>query len=184
MAGKHKGVKVAEVTNLALSSIQSLASTEVETIESKIRGVTGKLGQIKPAILLAGMQWLYLRTWAQVGSDIDRGVRIDPGDLRNYATTMAICVDKVQLLSGQPTEILEVGQYRDILPNLAERLANAGAKVALAISVPAPVGRIPDIPLGHSGTPPAWVGVGTGPLAVEPKTNAVIPSNHVDNNGN
>ena len=89
----------------------------------------------KRALMLQGMEWLYLQTLDQVGRLMERGP-VDAGDLRNYATTMAICVDKALLLRGEPTEIIGgIGEIRHLLPELAARLASVsmeGAQEALA----------------------------------------------------
>ena len=102
----------------------------VRDVDGTVRVWLQRLGPLatmphaaKRALMLQGMEWLYLQTLDQVGALMAHGP-IDAGDLRNYATTMAICVDKALLLRGEPTEIIGgIGEIRHLLPQLAQRLA-------------------------------------------------------------
>jgi hypothetical protein len=126
--GERSGGKAARLPALAmLEGSVDYVSTSPEAIENLTRTVgrvANGLSVPNRPVLLAGMQWLYLRCMAQMAAEYDAGRAILPGDLRNYAVTMGIAIDKVQLLSGAPTEIVAgIHEVRHLLPALAERLA-------------------------------------------------------------
>lgn len=140
------------VEGMALSGVQASTPQESQALVTRISPVLATGTSLKRANMLAGMKWLYAVTAEQVARLSGLGP-IDAGDLRNYATTLAICIDKVELLEGRPTERVEgLAEFRHIFPQVAARLARVQATVVdAAPATPADSGQGSDTPTG--GTP-------------------------------
>ena len=80
--------------------------------------------------MLAALQHIALQTWRQVREEVAAGKVIPAGDLRNYATVLAIVFDKCQLVLGAPTSIVDTyAEHRHLFPQIAARLAQTSARL-------------------------------------------------------
>lgn len=157
----------------------TLSKAHTDTLERALEPVlTLSLPASKPGCLLTGMEWLYSAALARLSTEY---TTIKWGEMQHAATTLAICIDKIQLLKGLPTDIFAgIVDMRHSLPMLASRLSTisvgAGVPTPLASTQPARVlpavdvaaslqgaSIVPQAPgMGESGSPGGMAGVGTG----------------------
>lgn len=137
------GAAVPEATTSQVARSLGMAKQTVKDLLARQQPVADTLRQLQRDVLLGGVQWLYLDTLKQAQED-QANDQLSYNDRRQVAITLAVCVDKALLLSGQPTAIVagvhahrhELGAVADKLAAVARALDGPRRELALPLNVP------------------------------------------------
>src|SRR3990167_698880 len=134
----------------SISRVVGVAPGTVAQLLDRQRPVVRELSSYKRDEFLAGWQWFYLQSLAQLQDD---WTGMKWSERRDAAVIMGIATERGALVAGQPTSIVAgVHEHRHELPQLAETLALVARRLgASAPRPPAPIINV--IESEHQGIP-------------------------------
>src|SRR3990167_4659090 len=152
----------------SISRVVGVAPGTVAQLLDRQRPVVRELSSYKRDEFLAGWQWFYLQSLAQLQDD---WTGMKWSERRDAAVIMVIATERGALVAGQPTAIVAgVHEHRHELPQLAETLAAVARRIGTYSMPRAPVPMDIDVGMaqpvlasGHLDTST------TGPIVKTPR---------------